>query len=47
MLVDDKGVVKGKYDATKGPAVAALRREIQKMAKRLSDGADDSKKTDE
>lgn len=47
MLVDDKGVVKGKYDATKGPAVAALRREIQKMAKRLSDGGDGSKKTDE
>ncbi|HEY4261199.1 MAG TPA: SCO family protein [Schlesneria sp.] len=46
MLVDDKGVVKGKYDATKGPAVAALRREIQKMANRLSDGGD-SKKTDE
>ena len=47
MLVDDKGVVKGKYDATKGPAVAVLRREIQKMAKRLSDGGDDAKKTDE
>ena len=34
MLVDDKGVVRGKFDATNGPAVAGLKREIQKLAKR-------------
>ena len=33
MLVDDKGVVQGKFDATKGPAMADLRRAIQKLAK--------------
>jgi len=44
MLVDDSGVVKGKYDATKGPAVAGLRREIQKLAKRLKGSGDESKK---
>lgn len=36
MLVDEKGVVQGKFDATKGPDVAALRREIQKVAKRTA-----------
>jgi protein SCO1/2/putative membrane protein len=40
MLVDEKGVVRGKYDATKGPETAALRREIQKMAKRTTDAAE-------
>lgn len=34
MLVDETGVVRGKYDATKGAAMADLRREIQKMAKK-------------
>lgn len=43
MLVDDKGVVQGKYDATKGPSVASLRREIQKLAKRVSDKSDEAK----
>ena len=36
MLVDETGVVRGKFDATKGPDVASLRREIQKLAKRKS-----------
>lgn len=35
MLVDENGVVRGKFDATKGPAMAALRRELEKMAKPL------------
>jgi len=35
MLVDEKGVVQGKFDATNGPQVAALRREIQKRARRM------------
>ena len=34
MLVDDKGVVRGKYDGTDGKQMAALRREIQKLAHR-------------
>ena len=33
MLVDAAGVVRGKFDATKGEAMSALRREIQKLAK--------------
>ena len=36
MLVDAEGVVQGKFDATKGEAMSALRREIQKLAKRLT-----------
>ncbi len=39
MLVDETGVVRGKFDATKGPAMAELRREIQKMAKSTKDAA--------
>ena len=33
MLVDQSGVVRGKFDATKGPDMSNLRREIQKLAK--------------
>ena len=33
MLVDAAGVVRGKFDATKGEAMSNLRREIQKLAK--------------
>ncbi len=33
MLVDAAGVVRGKFDATKGEAMSALRREIQKLVK--------------
>ncbi len=33
MLVDAACVVRGKFDATKGEAMSALRREIQKLAK--------------
>lgn len=33
ILVDANGVVQGKFDATKGEAMSALRREIQKLAK--------------
>ena len=36
MLVDETGVVRGKFDAMKGPDMAALRREIQKRAKRTT-----------
>ena len=36
MLVDETGVVRGKFDAMKGPDMAALRREIQKLAKRTT-----------
>jgi len=36
MLVDSEGVVRGKFDATKGDAMSALRREIQKLAKRAA-----------
>lgn len=39
MLVDENGVVRGKFDATKGPAMAELRREIQKLAKSTKDSA--------
>ena len=39
MLVDENGVVRGKFDATKGPAMAELRREIQKIAKSTKDTA--------
>jgi len=39
MLVDNQGVVRGKFDATKGPDMSTLRREIQKMAKPVSQGA--------
>jgi len=35
MLVDAEGVVQGKFDAAKGEAMSALRREIQKLAKPL------------
>lgn len=35
MLVDERGVVRGKFDATKGPDMATLRREIQKLAKEV------------
>jgi cytochrome oxidase Cu insertion factor (SCO1/SenC/PrrC family) len=35
MLVDENGVIRGKFDATKGPAMSSLRREIQKLAKPL------------
>ena len=41
MLVDDRGVVRGKFDATKGPAMAELRREIKKLAKPLNEAAAD------
>ncbi len=34
MLVDETGVVRGKFLATNGPDVAALRREIQKLARK-------------
>lgn len=44
MLVDEVGVVKGKYDATQGPAMAGLRRELQKTAKRVAGSGDESKK---
>jgi len=37
MLVDETGVVRGKFDATKGAAMAELRREIQKIAKSTKD----------
>ena len=40
MLVDAEGVVQGKFDATKGEAMSALRREIQKRAKPLAGKAD-------
>ena len=40
MLVDAAGVVRGKFDATKGEAMSALRREIQKLAKPLAEKAD-------
>lgn len=36
MLVDSHGVVKGKFDATNGPAMADLRREIKKLAKQAA-----------
>jgi hypothetical protein len=36
MLVDSQGVVKGKFDATNGPAMADLRREIKKLAKQAA-----------
>jgi protein SCO1 len=35
MLVDSEGIVQGKFDATKGEAMSALRRELQKLAKPL------------
>ena len=37
MLVDAKGVVQGKFDAAKGEAMSALRREIKKLAKPLAE----------
>ncbi|MEK6259736.1 MAG: SCO family protein [Planctomycetota bacterium] len=40
MLVDTEGVVQGKFDATKGEAMSALRREIQKLAKPLTEKAE-------
>ena len=43
MLVDQTGVVQGKFDATKGPAMADLRRAIQKMAKPIDAKPDESK----
>jgi protein SCO1/2 len=46
MLVDEKGVVRGKFDATNGVQVAALRREIQKIATK-SGPARGAKKTPE
>jgi cytochrome oxidase Cu insertion factor (SCO1/SenC/PrrC family) len=33
MLVDAGGVVRGKFDATKGEAMSSLRREVQKLTK--------------
>ena len=36
MLVDETGVVKGKFLATDGPSVAGLRREIQKLARKTT-----------
>ncbi|MEI8382294.1 MAG: SCO family protein [Planctomycetota bacterium] len=54
MLVDETGVVKGKFDATKPTAMAELRRTIQKLAKPIepksgeaSDAKPDAEKTDE
>jgi len=44
MLVDAAGVVRGKFDATKGEAMSSLRREIQKLAK---GGADEVKESGE
>ena len=43
MLVDAAGVVHGKFDATKGEAMSALRREIQKLAKGVADNETDSR----
>ncbi|MBC8114590.1 MAG: SCO family protein [Candidatus Saccharimonas sp.] len=40
MLVDTEGIVQGKFDATKGEAMSALRREIQKLAKPLTEKAE-------
>ena len=42
MLVDAEGVVQGKFDATKGEAMSALRREIQKLAKPLAEKTEKS-----
>lgn len=39
MLVDENGVVRGKFDATKGPAMADLRREIKKLARPIESPA--------
>jgi protein SCO1/2/putative membrane protein len=44
MLVDAEGVVQGKFDATKGEAMSALRREIQKLAKPLAEKNEDESK---
>lgn len=35
MLVDEKGVVLGKFDATNGPQMAALRKELQKVSPKV------------
>lgn len=43
MLVDSSGVVRGKFDATKGPAMAALRRELEKMAMPLGPATEPQK----
>ena len=42
MLVDAECVVQGKFDATKGEAMSALRREIQKLAKVMDRGKGES-----
>jgi protein SCO1/2/putative membrane protein len=47
MLVDETGVVRGKFDATSGPEVASLRREIQKLARRKSAEAAEPEKLPE
>jgi len=54
MLVDETGVVKGKFDATKATAMAELRRTIQKLAKPIepkagngSEAKPDAQKTEE
>ncbi len=39
MLVDAEGVVQGKFDAAKGEAMSALRREIKELAKPLAEKA--------
>lgn len=41
MLVDSTGVVKGKFDATNGPAMAQLRRQIKKIANRLDSAVEE------
>lgn len=42
MLIDAEGVVQGKFDAGKGEAMSALRREIQKLAKVMDRGKGES-----
>ncbi len=42
MLVDAAGVVRGKFDATKGEAMSNLRREIQKLGKGVADEVKES-----
>lgn len=46
MLVDAEGVVRGKYDATKGEAMSTLRREIQKLANKSTEAASEASESD-